>query len=169
VRELRYGFARMSRTLRSAAPEDVPAIARLIRGLAEYERLGHEVVFREEDLRESLFGSRRYAEVVLAEEDGETVGFALFFHTFSTFLGKPGLYLEDLFVLPQHRGKGHGEALLRHLAKLTLDRGCGRFEWSVLDWNADAIRFYERIGAMAVTGWTRYRLTGEALGRLAGP
>jgi GNAT superfamily N-acetyltransferase len=157
----------MSRTIRSAGPEDVPTIASFIRALAEFERLPHEVVAREEDLRESLFGPRRYAEVVFAQEDGEIVGFALFFHTFSTFLGKAGLYLEDLFVLPQHRGKGHGEALLRHLAALTLERGCGRFEWSVLDWNADAIRFYERIGALAVRGWTRYRLTGEALVRLA--
>jgi GNAT superfamily N-acetyltransferase len=157
----------MSRTIRPAQPEDVPSIASFIRSLAEYERLAHEMVAREEDLRDGLFGPRRYAEVVFVEEDGEIVGFALFFHSFSTFLGKPGLYLEDLFVLPQHRGKGHGEALLRHLAGLALERGCGRFEWSVLDWNVDAIRFYERIGAVAVKGWTQYRLTGEALARLA--
>jgi GNAT superfamily N-acetyltransferase len=157
----------MARTIRSATPADVPLVAQMIRELGEYERLAHEVVFREEDLRHSLFGPNRYAEVVFAEEDGEIVGFALFFHTFSTFLGKPGLYLEDLFVLPHQRGKGHGEALLRHLARLTLERGCARFEWSVLDWNVDAIRLYERIGAVAISDWSRYRLTGDALVRLA--
>ena len=157
----------MSRTIRPAEPEDVPTIARFIRALAEYERLAHEVIAREEDLRQNLFGPRPYAEVAIAEEEGEPVGFALFFHNFSTFLGKPGLYLEDLFVLPQHRGKGHGEALLRHLARLALERGCGRFEWCVLDWNAGAIRFYERIGAVALSDWRIYRLTGEALTRLA--
>lgn len=157
----------MSRLIRPATPDDVPTIARLIRALAEYEKLSNQVVFREEDLRRHLFGDRRYAEVVLAEAEGEVVGFALFFHNFSTFLARPGLYLEDLFVIPEHRGLGHGGALLRHLAKLAVERGCGRFEWSVLDWNTDAIRFYERLGAMPMHEWTGFRLTGEALARLA--
>ena len=157
----------MPRTLRAATPADVPLIARMIRELAEYERLAHEAVLTEEDLRENLFGAHRYAEVIFAEEDDQAVGFALFFHTFSTFLARPGLYLEDLFILPEHRGRGHGEALIRRLAELAVERGCGRFEWSVLDWNVDAHRLYERLGAVRVAGWTRYRLTGDALKRLA--
>ncbi len=154
-------------SIRAATPADVPTIAGLIRGLAEYEKLAHEVVLKEADLREHLFGARPYAEVVLAEEGGAVVGFALFFHNFSTFLAKPGLYLEDLFVLPAHRGKGHGEALLRHLAKLAVARGCGRFEWSVLDWNAPSIEFYKSRGAVPMDEWTIYRLTGEKLLRFA--
>jgi GNAT superfamily N-acetyltransferase len=159
--------------IRSATPEDVPVIARLIRALAEYEKLSHQVVLREEDLERHLFGERPHAEVVLAEEAGAeqagtVVGFALFFHTYSTFLAQPSLYLEDLFVLPEHRGRGHGKALLSHLARLAVERGCGRFEWSVLDWNAPAIAFYESFGAVPMKDWTVFRLTGEALTRLAG-
>jgi GNAT superfamily N-acetyltransferase len=157
----------MPRTIRPATPADVPLVAQLIRSLAEYEHLAHEAVFREEDLHRHLFGPTRYAEVAIAEEDGQPAGFALFFHTFSTFLAQPGIFLEDLLVVPEHRGKGHGAALMRHLAQLALVRGCGRFEWCVLDWNVDAIRFYERIGAVATRGWTEYRVTGEALTRLA--
>jgi GNAT superfamily N-acetyltransferase len=145
----------------------VPVIAELIRGLARFEKLGHEVVMTEELLAAGLFSARPYAEVVLAEDDGRPVGFALFFHNFSTFLGRPGIYLEDLFVLPEHRGKGIGRTLLAHLARLAVERGCGRMEWAVLDWNRDAIQFYERLGARPNSDWTVYRLTGEALTGLA--
>jgi GNAT superfamily N-acetyltransferase len=154
------------RMIRSAIPSDIPIIARLIRALAEYEKLSHEVILREEDLHQHLFGDKRYAEVVLAEDGGQVVGMALFFHNYSTFLARPGLYLEDLFVLPQYRGKGHGKALLSHLAKLAVERGCGRFEWAVLDWNTPAIEFYEALGARPQTEWTTFRLTDEALTRL---
>ncbi len=153
--------------IRSATPADIPAIASLIRALAEYEKLAHVVVLKEGDLRQHLFGERRYAEVILAEEAGTVVGFALFFHNYSTFLTKPGIYLEDLFVRPEHRGKGHGKALLTHLAKLAVERGCGRFEWSVLDWNTSAIEFYESLGAVCLEDWNLYRLTGEPLKQLA--
>jgi GNAT superfamily N-acetyltransferase len=149
--------------------EDVPLIAELIRGLARYEKLEHEVVMTEEKLTDSLFGARRYAETLIAEEeDGKPVGFALFFHNYSTFLAQPGIYLEDLFVLPEHRGGGAGRALLERLAQLAVERGCGRLEWAVLNWNKDAIRFYERLGARPNSEWTVYRLTGEALRALAG-
>ena len=153
--------------IRPATAEDTPAVCRLIRGLAEYERLTHEVVLDEGRLRTHLFGPRPFAEVLLAEEAGAVVGFALFFHNYSTFVGRPGIYLEDLFVRPAHRGAGVGRALLAHLAGLAAERGCGRLEWSVLDWNEPAIGFYRRLGARPVDGWTRYRLTGEALTRLA--
>ncbi|WP_437836688.1 N-acetyltransferase family protein [Sorangium sp. So ce1153] len=153
--------------IRPATAADIPTIARLIRLLAEYERLAHEVVFDERELEANLFGPRPAAEVVLAEAEGTAVGFALFFQSFSTFLGKPGLYLEDLFVLPEHRGEGHGKALLVHLARLAVERGCGRFEWSVLDWNEPAIGFYRKLGAKPMDEWTVQRLTGEALARLA--
>jgi GNAT superfamily N-acetyltransferase len=153
--------------LRSATRDDVPVIAELIRGLARFERLEQEVVMTEELLVTGLFGDRPYAEVVLAENDGRPVGFALFFHNFSTFLGRPGIYLEDLFVLPEQRGKGIGRMLLAHLARLAVERGCGRLEWAVLDWNRDAIKFYERLGARPNSDWTVYRLTGEALTGLA--
>lgn len=153
--------------IRQATQSDTATIAKLIRGLAEYERLAHEVSFDEGQLRSHLFGDHRYAEVVLAESGGDPVGFALFFHNFSTFLGKPGLYLEDLFVRPDHRGRGHGKALFTHVAKLAALRGCGRLEWSVLDWNEPAIRFYRSLGAQAMDGWTTYRLTGDALRALA--
>lgn len=154
--------------IRSATPDDIPTIASLIRALAEYEKLSHEVVLDEAQLREHLFGERRYAEVVLAEQDGAVAGFALFFHNYSTFLAKPGIYLEDLFVRPEHRGQGHGKALLSHLARLAVERGCGRFEWAVLNWNAPAIEFYKSFGAVPQSEWNVYRLTGDALRKLAG-
>ncbi len=149
--------------IRPATAADTPMIARLIRALAEYERLAHEVVLDEGQLHEHLFGPQPFAEVLLAEEAGVVVGFALFFHNYSTFLGKPTLYLEDLFVLPEHRGQGHGKALLAALARLALERSCGRLEWSVLNWNEPAIQFYRALGAVPLNGWTVYRLTGDAL------
>ena len=153
--------------IRAAVPDDGPTIAALIRELAEYEHLAHEVVLDEVELTEHLFGPRPYAEVLLAEVDGEVVGFALFFHNFSTFLGRPGIHLEDLFVRPDHRGAGHGRALLGELGRLAVARGCGRIEWSVRDWNAPSIAFYESLGAAAMSEWTLYRLTGDAMGALA--
>ena len=153
--------------LRAATVDDVPQILAFIRALADYERLGHEVVATEDGLRGALFGPRPYAEVVLAEDAGTPIGFALFFHTFSTFLGQPGIYLEDLFVVPEARGRGVGRALLAHLARLAGERGFGRVEWAVLDWNAPAIRFYDSLGAKPNAGWTVYRLTGDALTALA--
>ena len=158
----------MSITIRPARVEDVPTIAALIRGLAVYEKLEHEVKMTEEKVRDSMFGLRPYAEAILAEEDGQAVGFALFFHNYSTFLAQPGLYLEDLFVLESHRGKGVGKALLAQLARIAVERQCGRLEWAVLDWNVDAIGFYEKLGAKPNSEWTVYRLTGESLSRLAG-
>lgn len=154
--------------IRPGTEDDVPLILSLIRELAEYERLSHEVVATEEMLRDSLFGERRVAEVLIGHLDEEPAGFALFFHNFSTFLGRPGIYLEDLYVRPEFRGSGVGRALLIHLASIARERGCGRLEWSVLDWNEPAIGFYERIGASPVSGWTVYRVTGEALEELAG-
>ncbi len=154
--------------VRAASEADVPLILSFIKELAEYERLSHEVVATEEALREHLFGERPVAEVAIAEDRGEAAGFALFFHSFSTFLGRPGIYLEDLYVRPEFRGRGVGRALLVHLARLAKERGCGRLEWSVLDWNEPAIGFYRSIGASPVGGWTVYRVTGEALEELAG-
>lgn len=156
-----------SLTLTMANEQDLPQILAFIRALAEYERLADAVVATEEALRATLFGERRYAECVIARWGGEPAGFALFFHNFSTFLAKPGLYLEDLFVRPELRGKGVGKALLQFLAKLATDRQCGRFEWAVLDWNESAIGFYKSIGAEPVDEWTIFRLKGEALARLA--
>ena len=153
--------------LREATEEDIPLLLDLIRQLAAYEKLAHEVVATEISLRDALFRGRRVAEAVIGEYAGQPVGFALFFHNFSTFLGKPGLYLEDLYVLPEHRGRGHGQALLTHLAKIAHARGCGRFEWSVLDWNEDAIGFYRKVGAVPLSDWTVFRLSGDALTRLA--
>jgi GNAT superfamily N-acetyltransferase len=158
----------MSVQIRAATSTDVPVIAELIRGLARYEKLEHEVVMTEDLLADGLFGERTYAEVVLAVDEDRPVGFALFFHNFSTFLGRPGIYLEDLFVVPEERGSGIGRSLLEHLARLAVDRGCGRLEWAVLDWNRDAIAFYERLGARPNSDWTVYRLTGKALTSLAG-
>ena len=158
----------MTLRIRAGRLEDVPLIAELVRGLARYEKLEHEVVMTEEKLTDSLFGERRYAETIIAEDDDEPVGFALFFHNYSTFLAQPGIYLEDLFVLPEKRGGGVGRALLERLAQLAVERGCGRLEWAVLDWNVDAIRFYERLGAKPNADWTIYRLTGESLHRVAG-
>jgi GNAT superfamily N-acetyltransferase len=150
-----------------ATEDDVPLLLSLIRELADYERLSHEVVATEETLRDSLFGGRQLAETLLAHLGDEPVGFALFFHNFSTFLGRPGIYLEDLYVKPEFRGAGVGRALLVRIAGLAKERNCGRLEWSVLDWNEPAIGFYERIGASPVSGWTVYRVTGEALEELA--
>jgi ribosomal protein S18 acetylase RimI-like enzyme len=150
----------------AATPDDTPTILALIRELAEFERLLHQVTATEEQLRDALF-VRRAAEVVLARKGEEVVGFALFFHNFSTFLGRPGIYLEDLYVRPQYRGSGCGAALLRHLARLAVERDCGRFEWSVLNWNQRAIEFYKSLGAEPLDEWTMYRVTGEALKRLA--
>ncbi len=150
-----------------AGPDDVPVILSFIRKLAEYEKLSHQVVATEDLLRETIFGARRVAEVVLAYLSDEAVGFALFFHNFSTFLGRPGIYLEDLFVDPPHRGKGVGKALLVHLAKIAVERGCGRLEWAVLDWNTPSIEFYKGLGAVPLDDWTLFRLTGETLTRLA--
>ena len=150
-----------------AGEKDVPLILQMIKGLAEYERLSHEVVATEASLRESLFGSSPAAEVVLAYVDHEPVGFALFFHNYSTFLGRRGLYLEDLFVVPAWRGHGVGRRLLGHLASIAVERGCGRMEWCVLDWNESAIGFYQRLGARVLDDWRVCRLTGEALSRVA--
>ena len=152
--------------IRPARPEDVPTIASFVHELAEYERLSKEVTLKEEDLKEHLFGGRRYAEVLIAEEEGAAVGFALFMHNYSTFLARPGIYLEDLFVRPAHRGKGYGRALLQELARIALERGCGRFEWAVLDWNAPAIEFYKSLGATMMGEWTVFRVAGDALLRL---
>ncbi len=153
--------------IRPAAEEDVPLLLRFIKELAEYEKLSHEVSATEDLLRESLFGERRVAEALLAYLGDESAGFALFFHNFSTFLGRPGIYLEDLYVRPEYRGSGIGRALLTRLAKLAKERGCGRLEWWVLDWNEPSIGFYEGLGAVAMDDWTVYRVTGEALEKLA--
>jgi len=153
--------------IRQATEADVPVILRFIRALAEYEKLSHKVVATEESLRRTLFGNPRFAEVILGYEDGEPVGFALFFHNYSTFLGRPGIYLEDLFVDPDRRGRGYGKALLAHLARLARDRDCGRLEWAVLDWNAPSIQFYKSLGAVPLDDWIIFRLTGEALERSA--
>lgn len=154
--------------IRSAAIGDLKTIAQLIRALADYERLTDAVVLDEDELREHLFGPRPYAEVLLAETEGKVVGFALYFHNFSTFLGKPGIYLEDLFVEPAYRGQGHGKALLQELARIAVQRGCGRLEWSVLNWNEPALQFYRSLGAAPMDEWKVYRLTGESLRQLGG-
>ena len=154
-------------SLRFATPADTDLILEYIKGLAEYEKLAHEVVADEDGLRNTLFGDRPAAEVVLADMDGNPAGFAIFFHSFSTLLGRQGLYLEDLYIKPELRGHGIGKALLSRLAAIAVERGCGRFEWSVLDWNESAIRFYENLGAKAMEGWTVFRVTGEALLSLA--
>jgi GNAT superfamily N-acetyltransferase len=152
--------------VRFATEEDVPLILALIRELAEYEKLPHEVVATEDRLRTSLFAERPAAEVLIGEMEGRPAAFALFFHNFSTFLGKPGIYLEDLFVRPEFRGRGLGKAMLVYLAGLAKERGCGRLEWWVLDWNQQAIRFYEKLGARAMDDWTVYRVSGDVLERL---
>jgi GNAT superfamily N-acetyltransferase len=153
--------------IRAATPDDVPLILSFVRELAEYERLSHEVVATEYTLRESLFGERQGAEVVIGYHEGTPAGFALFFHSFSTFLGRPGIYLEDLYVRPEFRSLGMGRALLAHLAKLAKERNCGRLEWSVLYWNEPAIRLYKGVGAVPMDEWTVYRAAGEALDKLA--
>jgi GNAT superfamily N-acetyltransferase len=152
-----------------ATPADIPLVLALINELADYEKLRHEAVATPTSLSEALFGPRPSAEAVIARVGGEPAGFALFFHNFSTFLGKRGLYLEDLFVRPAYRGRAIGKALLRHLAALALQRDCGRFEWAVLDWNRPARDFYEALGAQAKSDWIIHRLSGEALRRLATP
>ena len=154
-------------TIRSAISKDVPAIFSLIQALADYEKLSHAVTGNAESLKEHLFGSRPCVEAIVAQSSDQIVGFALFFSNYSTFLTKPGLYLEDLFVLPDYRGKGIGKALLAHLAQLALSRDCGRLEWSVLDWNEPAIAFYQRMGATILPDWQICRVTGAAIAKLA--
>jgi len=154
-------------TIRPAREDEVPLVLQFVRELAEYEHLLHEAVASEERVRRDLFGPRPYAEVVFACLDDEPVGFALFFHNYSTFVGKPGIYLEDLFVRPGVRGKGLGKALLTWLAAEAVRRDCGRLEWSVLDWNEPSIRFYKGLGAKPMDEWTIFRLTGDALTALA--
>jgi GNAT superfamily N-acetyltransferase len=151
----------------SATAADAPLILALINELAEYERLRHESVASEASIHKALFGAKPHAEAVIARFDGEAAGFALFFHNFSTFLGKPGLYLEDLFVRPAYRGRAIGKSLLSHLAAVALERDCGRFQWQVLDWNKPSRDFYERLGAQADAAWVNYRISGDALRRLA--
>ena len=153
--------------IRPASEDDVPIILSFIKELAEYERLSHEVIATEDTLRECLFGERRFAEVVIGYYKNEPAGFALFFYNFSTFLSKPGIYLEDLYVKPEFRRRGYGRVLLLYLARLAKERGCGRFEWSALDWNEPAINFYKNLGAVPMDEWTVYRVTGETLSRLA--
>ena len=155
-------------SITNAVEADVPLILTFIKALAGYERLADSVVATEDGLRATLFGARPYAECIIARWAGEPAGFALFFHNYSTFLGRPGVYLEDLFVNPEFRGKGIGRSILQHLAKIALDRNCGRLEWSVLDWNESAIGFYKSLGAEPLEDWTIFRVKGEALARLAG-
>lgn len=156
----------MNIRIEPATERDVPLILRLITALAEYERLAHQMVATEAALRETLFGHKPAAETVIAYVDTEPAGFALWFHNYSTFLAKPGLYLEDLFVLPEWRGHGVGRRLLSHLARIAVDRGCGRMEWAVLDWNEPAVGFYRRLGATVMEDWRICRLTGDALAAL---
>lgn len=158
----------MTVSIRPAAAADLPLIAQFIRDLADYEKLAHEVRFDEAGLGDRLFGARPYAEVLIGEIDGAPQGFALFFHNFSTFEGKPGIYLEDLFVRPEARGSGLGKALLAHLAKLCKERDCARLEWWVLDWNTPSIGFYQSLGAKLMDEWTVMRVDGDALTKLAG-
>lgn len=154
-------------TFRKAVREDVPLILEFIKGLAEYEKMSDEVVATEEILDEWLFDKEK-AEVIFAIAEGEEVGFALFFHNFSTFLGRAGIYLEDLFVKPKYRGNGYGKAILKRLVQIAVERGCGRLEWSCLDWNQPSIDFYLSLGATPMSGWTGYRLTGKTLAYAAG-
>jgi GNAT superfamily N-acetyltransferase len=154
-------------TIRPAGEADLPLVLELIRGLAEYEHLGHLVTATEETLRESLFAVRPGAEVLLAFAQDTAVGFAVFFHNFSTFLGRRGLWLEDIYVKPEFRRHGYGRAMLLHVARIAHERGCGRFEWAALDWNAPAIDFYRSLGAVTLDDWTIFRVTGEALEKLA--
>ncbi len=154
-------------SLDPAGPGDAGLLLELIRELAVYERLAHEVTADEAAIRTTLFGPTRYAEALVARWDGEPVGFALWFHNYSTFVGKPGLYLEDVYVRDAMRGRGIGRAILARLAALAVERGCGRFEWAVLDWNAPSLAFYRALGARPMDDWTVFRLDGEALRRLA--
>lgn len=154
-------------SIRSATPDDVSLVFDFIRALAEYEKLTHEITATPAQMREHLFGPNPRAEVLFPCEDELPVGFALFFHNFSTFLARPGLYLEDLFILPEHRGKGYGRAMMIHLARLAQERGCGRFEWAVLDWNQPSIDFYRSLGATPMSQWIIQRVSGDALEELA--
>jgi len=160
-------MSRKAFTIRSATIADVTVILELIRALATYERAPNEVTATEKDFAEVLFGEKPAAEVLLAFENARAVGFALFFHNFSTWLGRPGLYLEDLFVRPEDRGKGYGRALLIELAKIARDRRCGRMEWAVLDWNEPAIKFYRKLGAKPMDEWSVFRLTRDGIAKLA--
>lgn len=153
--------------IKPATEKDVPLILWFIKQLAEYERLSHEVAATEESLRATLFGEKRYAEVAIGYFQNQPVAFALFFHNYSTFFGRPGIYLEDLFVVPDMRGRGLGRALLGYLARLAKERDCGRLEWWVLDWNEPAIQFYQNLGAVPMSEWTVFRVTGETLEKLA--
>ena len=157
----------MTTTIRAATADDCPMIANLIRQLAVYEKLEHAVTASLDDLRRGLFGDPPFAHAIIAQVGREVAGFALYFYNFSTFRGKPGLYLEDLFVKPEYRGRGVGKALLARLAKVAVSHDCGRFEWSVLDWNEPSIRFYKALGARPMDEWTMFRIEGEALDRLA--
>ena len=152
--------------IRTASAEDCGRILQMIRALARYEKMEDQVVATEDLLREWIFEKKK-AEVLFATEDGREVGFALFFHHFSTFLGRAGIYLEDLYVMPEYRGKGHGKALLKRLAQITLERGCGRMDWQCLDWNERSIAFYRSLGAEALDDWTGYRLSGKTLEEMA--
>jgi GNAT superfamily N-acetyltransferase len=154
-------------TIRPAVVDDVPLILSFIKKLANYERLAHEVVATEESLRETLFNSRKTAEVAIGYFQNKPIGLVLFFHNYSTFLGRPGLYIEDLFVDESYRGRGFGAALLRYVARLAVERNCGRLEWSVLDWNKPAVDFYTRLGAVPMSDWTVFRVTGQNLVNLA--
>ena len=158
----------VSTSISPATPADVPIVLSFIRMLADYEKLSHAVVADEFKLRRTLFGDRPYAEVLIARVNGAAAGFALFFHNYSTFLAQPGIYLEDLFVLPELRGRGVGKALLREVARVARDRGCGRLEWSVLNWNTPAIEFYESLGARPLAEWTMYRMTEDVIASFAG-
>ena len=154
-------------SLRLANEDDVPVILNFIKELAEYEKLSHEVLVNEEKLKKTLFGDNKFAEVIIADYKNEPAGFALFFHNYSTFLGKPGIYLEDLFVKPHLRGKGIGKILLAYLGKLALERDCGRIEWAVLDWNEPALKFYKNLGAKPMDEWTVFRVSGDSIKNLA--
>lgn len=154
-------------TLRFATIDDVPVILELIKELADFEELSHEVIATEKKLKESLFGEHPVAEVIIADYFTKPVGFSLFFHNFSTFLGQPGIYIEDIYIKPEHRSIGIGKTILVYLAKLAMERGCGRIEWSVLDWNVNALNFYNELGAKAMDGWTVFRLTGKTLSSLS--
>ncbi len=154
-------------TIRPATPADVPTLFSLIQALADYEKLSDAVTGSPEQLADHLFGVCPYIEAIVADRESQIIGFALFFHSYSTFLTKPGIYLEDLFVLPEYRSQGIGKALLTHLAQLAVDRDCGRLEWSVLDWNEPAIGFYKRMGATVLPDWRTCRVTGDALTKMA--
>lgn len=157
----------MSLTLRPATREDIPRLLALIRELAIYERAEHEVLATETDLQASLFGDDHTAHALCCEVGGETIGYAVYFYSYSTWLGKRGLYLEDLYITPSQRGHGYGKQVLRHLAQLAVEQGCPRFEWSVLDWNQPAIDFYQSLGAAPQSEWVRYRMSGDALQQFA--